>query len=194
MRAVIDTNSLIALVRYYLPFDTSNNLYALIKKKIQSGDIVILDAVHAECKFQSGGLVLRKLDFLANKNFKKEYKIPLKTEDLFAPSPEKFIRQLENQFSIGVMKNKLKDHEFELEKQRWLKSADAKLIIYCLDHNHKGSFEEIFLVTEETKSLNDLKVFQKIPSICERLNISTITLVELLKNYNDEINLDFIKI
>lgn len=194
MRAVIDTNSLNALVRYYLPFDTSNNLYELIKKKIQSGDIVILDAVLTECKFQSGGLVLKKLDFLADKDFKREYKIPFRTDDLFAPSPEKFIRQLENQFSIGVMKNKLENYEFELEKESWLKSADAKLIIYCLDHNHKGSFEEIFLVTEETKSLNDLKVFQKIPSICEQLNINTITLPKLLEKYNDEINLDFIKI
>lgn len=191
MKVVIDTNSLHALVRYYLPFDTSNNLYELIKKKIKSGDIVILDAVYTECKFQSGGLVLKKLDFLVDKNFKKEYKIPIKTDDLFAPSPEKFIRQLENQFSIGVMKNKLEDHEFELEKQRWLNSADAKLIIYCLNHNHKGSFEEVFLVTEETKAQNDLKVFQKIPAICEQININTITLPELLEEYNDEIRLNF---
>lgn len=193
MRVVIDTNSLNALVRYYLPFDANNNLYELVKKKIQIGDIIILDAVLTECKFQSDGLVLKKLDFLEDKDFKKQYKIPLKTDDLFPPAPAKFIRQVENQFSIGVMKNKLKDFEFELEKERWLNSADAKLITYCLNHNHQGTFEEIFLVTEETKAQNDLKVFQKIPAICDTLNINVLTLPELINKFNDEINIDFIK-
>jgi hypothetical protein len=138
-------------------------------------------------------LVLKKLYFLKDKDFKKQYKIPLKTNDLFPPAPAKFIRQVENQFSIGVMKNKLEDFEFELEKERWLNSADAKLIIYCLNHNHQGTFEEIFLVTEETKAQNDLKVFKKIPSICDMLNINVLTLPELINKFNDEINIDFIK-
>lgn len=193
MIVVIDTNSLNAMVRYYLPFDANNNLYELVKKKIKSGDIIILDAVFIECKFQSDGLVLKKLDFLDDKDFKKQYKIPLKTEDLIPPAPAKFIRQVENQFTIGVMKNKLEDFEFELEKERWLKSADAKLITYCLNHNHQGTFEEIFLVTEETKAHNDLKVFKKIPSICDMLNINVLTLPELMDKFNDEISLDFIK-
>lgn len=193
MRVVIDTNSLNALVRYYLPFDANNNLYELVKKKIQIGDIIILDAVLSECEFQSNGLVLNKLDFLKDKDFKKQYKIPLKTYDLFPPAPAKFIRQVENQFAIGVMKNKLKDFEFELEKERWLNSADAKLIIYCLNHNHQGTFEEIFLVTEETKAQNDSKIFQKIPTICDMLNIKVLTLPELIDKMNDEINIDFRK-
>jgi uncharacterized protein DUF4411 len=192
MRVVIDTNSLNAMVRYYLPFDANNNLYELVKKKIQSGDIVILDAVLTECKYQSDRLVLKKLDFLDDKDFKKQYKIPLKTEDLFPPAPAKFIRQVENQFSIGVMKNKLQDFEFELEKERWLNSADAKLITYCLNHNHQGTFEEIFLVTEETKAQNDLKVFKKIPSICDMLNINVLTLPELMDMYSDELKVHFI--
>jgi len=191
MRVVIDTNSLNALVRYYLPFDANNTLFELVKKKIQIGDIIILDAVLTECKYQSGGLILKKLDFLDTKEFKKQYKVPLKTDDLFPPAPAKFIRQVENQFSIGVMKNKLEEFEFELEKERWLKSADAKLIIYCLNHNHQGTFEELFLVTEETKTQNDLKVFQKLPVICEMLNINVITLPELIDKFNDEINIDF---
>jgi hypothetical protein len=192
MRAVIDTNSLSALVRYYLPFDANNYLYDLIKKKIQSGDIVILDAVLAECQFQSNGLVLKKLDFLDDKTFKKQYKIPLKTNDLIAAKPEKFLRQVENQFPIGVLKNKISDVEFELKKEEWLNSADAKLIIYCFNHNHQGTFEDIFLVTEETKAQNDLKLFQKIPAICDMLNIKVLTIPDLIKRYSDEINLEFI--
>lgn len=195
MRIVIDTSSLIALVRYYLPFDVGNNLYELIKKKIQNGEIIVLDAVLTECKFQSDGLVLKKLDFLEDKGFKKQYKIPLKTDDLLPPAPAKFIRQVESQFTIGVMKNKLEDFEFELEKERWLKSADAKLIIYCLNHIHEGTliFEDVFIVTEESRSQNDSKVFQKIPSICDMLNINVLTLPELIDKFNDEINIDFIK-
>lgn len=191
MRAVIDSNSLLALVRYYLPFDTNNVLYELVKKKIQSGDIVILDAVLSECEFLSGGLIFQELDFLNDKEFKKKHKIPVKTADLLPPAPAKFIRQVENQFAIGVMKNKLRDHEFEQQKNDWLNSADAKLIVYCLNHNHQGTFEDVFLVTEETKAQNDLKVFQKIPVICDMLEINVLTLPKLLAQYNDELNLVF---
>lgn len=193
MIVVIDTNSLNALVRYYLPFDKDNNLYEFIKTKIELGDILILDAVLTECEYQSSGLVIEKLDFLKNKDFKKQYKVPLKTDSLLPPAPAKFFRQVDNSFVIGVMKNKLEDYEFELEKERWINSADAKLIIYCLNHNHKGSFEEILLVTEETKAQNDLKVFKKIPAICEMLNITVLTLPELIDKFSDEINIDFIK-
>ena len=193
MRVVIDANSLNALVRYYLPFDNNNNLYELVKEKIQIGDIIILDAVLTECKFQSNGLVLKNLDFLDDKNFKKQYKIPFKTEGLIAAKPEKFLRQVENQFPIGLLKKQLSDVQFDLEKEKWLNSADAKLIIFCFNHNHQGTFEEIFLVTEETKAQNDLKVFKKIPSICDMLNINVLTLPELINKFNDEIKIDFIK-
>lgn len=195
MRIVIDTSSLIALVRYYLPFDVDNNLYELIKRKIQNGDIIVLDAVLSECVFQSSGLVLKKLDFLNDKDFKKQFKVPLKTVDLLPPAPAKFMRQVESQFTIGVMKNRLADFEFELEKERWLKSADARLIIYCLNHINEGTLtlEDVFIVTEESKSQNDSKVFQKIPAICDILNINVLTLPELLIKFKDEINIDFIK-
>lgn len=191
MKVVIDTSSLIALVRYYLPFDASHNLYDLIKGKIKIGDIIILDAVLSECEYQGNGLVIEKLGFLKDKDFKKQYKVPRKTDELFPPAPEKFIRQAENQFSIGVMKNKLNQVEFDLEKERWLSSADAKLIIYCLKHIHEGTFEEIFLVTEETKAQNDLKVFKKIPSICNLLSITVLTLPELIDRYSSELKVQF---
>ncbi len=34
MKVIIDTSSLLALVRYYLPFDDDNVLFDLIKEKI----------------------------------------------------------------------------------------------------------------------------------------------------------------
>jgi hypothetical protein len=46
MKVIIDTNSLLSLVRYYLPFDKDKILYNFIKNKVQSGEIIIIDKVH----------------------------------------------------------------------------------------------------------------------------------------------------
>lgn len=43
MKIVIDTNSLLSLVRYYLPFDNENHLNDFFKNKIANGSIVIID-------------------------------------------------------------------------------------------------------------------------------------------------------
>lgn len=41
MIVVIDTSSLLSLVRYYLPFDQSKKLFNLIKQEIQNHNIII---------------------------------------------------------------------------------------------------------------------------------------------------------
>lgn len=46
------------------------------------------------------------------------------------------------------------------------------------------------LVTEETESSNDNKLFKKIPAICKELDIPTMTLPELLKKY-DSLDINF---
>jgi hypothetical protein len=43
MKVVIDTSSLLTLVRYYLPFDKDLVLYNFFKSRVESGEIVILD-------------------------------------------------------------------------------------------------------------------------------------------------------
>lgn len=48
----------------------------------------------------------------------------------------------------------------------------------------------MILVTEETESSNDNKLFKKIPAICKELEIETITLPELIAKY-DGIDIDF---
>jgi hypothetical protein len=58
MKVVIDTNSLLSLVRYYLPFDKKGVLFQFIKSKIENGDIIIIDKVLEECTYNSKGLVL----------------------------------------------------------------------------------------------------------------------------------------
>ncbi len=47
---------------------------------------------------------------------------------------------------------------------------------------------QITVVTEETSSNNDNKLFKKIPSICKELNVECIGLPKLIELFNKEIN------
>jgi uncharacterized radical SAM superfamily Fe-S cluster-containing enzyme len=127
--------------------------------------------------------VISTLNYLNDKNFLKSAKVPFNTNSLLAPSPIKFLRKVENQFVNNVIRKKLTDVEFENQKNKYLNDADMKQIILCLNLQKDG--EEVVLVTEETESSNDNKLFKKIPSICKELNIETLTLPELLGKYND---------
>jgi hypothetical protein len=190
MKVVIDTNSLLSLVRYYLPFDKKGVLFQFIKSKIEGGDIIIIDKVYEECTYNSKGLVITKLPYLTDKTFLKSSKVPYKTDSLLAPSPAKFLRQVENQFVNSVVRRqrKLTDTEFENQKNAFLNDADMKQIILCLNLIKDG--EQVVLVTEETESSNDNKLFKKIPAICKELEVETMTLPELIAKY-DGIDIDF---
>jgi len=83
---------------------------------------------------------------------------------------------------------KLTDTEFENQKNSFLKDADIRQIILCLNLIKEG--EEVILVTEESEVSNDNKLFKKIPAICKELDILTMTLPELLDKY-DGIDIDF---
>ncbi len=192
MKVIIDTNSLLSLVRYYLPFDKNSVLYDFIKYKIEQGEIIIIDKVLEECSYNSKGLVIQKLSYLENKSFLKSAKLPLKTDSLIAPSPAKFLRQVDNQFvnSIVLKQRKLTDVEYENQKNYFLEDADMKLILLCLNLMKDGVDKEIILVTEETESSNDNKLFKKIPAICRELNIKTMSIPELLEKY-DGIDVEF---
>lgn len=190
MKVVIDTSSLLSLVRYYLPFDKKGVLFAFFKKKIEIGDILVIDQVLQECTYSSKGIVLSTLKYLGDKSFQKAYKVPYKTEDLLAPSPGKFIRQVESQFVNTVVRKQqnITETEFEISKDLFLKGADIRQVILCLNIQKDG--ERVVLVTEETEASNDNKLFKKIPAICKELEIETMTLPELLAMY-DGINLGF---
>lgn len=191
MRVVIDTNSLLSLVRYYLPFDKKGVLFEFFKRKIEKGDIIIIDRVLKECEYVSKGIVLSTLGFLKDKTFLKAAQMPYKTDDLLAPAPMKFLRQVETQFVNPDVKRmrKLTDAEFESQKNAFLDSADMKQIILCLNLLRKG--EAASLVTEETESGNDNKLFKKIPAICKDLGIGTLTLPALIAKYED-IDIEFL--
>lgn len=183
MKVVIDTNSLLSLVRYYLPFDKRGVLFQFFKNKIEIGEIIIIDKVLQECTYISKGIVISTLNYLNEKIFKKSAKVPYKTDSLLAPSPAKFLRQVDNQFVNTVVRKqqKINDTEFENQKNSFLNDADIKQIILCLNLLKEG--EEVVLVTEETESSNDNKLFKKIPAMCKELEIETLTLPELIEKY-----------
>nr|NQU89851.1 DUF4411 family protein [Bacteroidota bacterium] len=182
MKVVIDTSSLLSLVRYYLPFDKKRVLYNFIKEKVESGEIVILDKVYEECKYTAKGIVVETLEYLSN--IKSHFKT-----DALLPSP-KFFNQLENQFINGAVKSRLSSVEFENRKNAYLNSADAKLLLYGLQ-NKGMKLDKTIIVTEETEFSNDNKSFKKLPAICKILELEVLTLPKLLALY-DGIDFDII--
>ncbi len=182
MKVVIDTSSLVSFVRNFAPFDPAG-AYTFIKSKIEAREIIILDEVLMECKYQSKGIVISTLDFLEDKSFCKTHKIPVKTVSILPPSPRKFLNMLNSQFTVTVQKKKLSEAQYEAEKRRWEESADAKLIIYALNHSISKPDEPVYVVTEETETANDNKVIKKIPFICRQLDIPVINLPEMLEIY-----------
>lgn len=183
MKVVIDTSSLLSLVRYYLPFDKKTVLYEVIKSKIANGEILVIDKIIEECEYTSKGIVLTTLTFLTDKVFNKVHKYPINTEFILPPAPAKFYRQVDNQFVNGVQKNRLTETQYDSVKNDFMNSADMKLILTSLTLKRDFPTEEVFLVTEETEVSNDNKVFKKIPAICSQLGITTINIQQLIGKF-----------
>lgn len=175
MKFLIDTSSLVAMVRYYIPFEKSDSLKELVKSKIESGDIILLDKVADEAGLVSKKIVVKTLDFIGDK------KLQTKTNNLL-PYP-KFFNMLDNEFANHVQKSKLNDIEFEKAMNDYLETADAKFLLYLLEEKKKLGIEDTVLVTEETSADNDNKPFKKLPLICSNKSMSYCNLVSLLQDY-----------
>ena len=185
MKVVIDTSSLLSLVRYYLPFDKKTILFQVFREKIANGEILVIDKIIDECAYTSKGIVLISLSFLIDKNFNKTNNLPLNTEFVLPPSPAKFYRQVDSQFVNGVQKNRLTETQYDSVKNDFMNSADMKLILTTsLTLIKDNPTEEVFLVTEETEVSNDHKVFKKIPAICSQLDIQTINIQQLVDKFD----------
>ena len=177
MIALLDTSSLLSLVRYYLPFDNQDKLLNYFKQRIIAKEIVVLETVYKESKLVAGGIIVERLDFLNDK------KLRTKTDDLLPD--KKYFNRLENEFCYGARKNSLNPSEFESRKKAFLESADSKLLLYCLKHKDEIDSSNYIIVTEETVSSNDNKAFKKLPAICDILEIKHNTLPELIRTFND---------
>ena len=77
MPHLVDSSSLLQMVRYYLPLDKQGKLHALLSQYFAAEKLVIIDAVLAEVRSLAGGIVMKKFPFLADK------KIAKPTADLF---------------------------------------------------------------------------------------------------------------
>lgn len=172
MKAVIDTCSLVSLMRYYLPFDKEGKLKNFIKEQISCKNILVLDEVKNECHYQSKGQVLEALLFL------RDAKYLTKTSSLSANS--KFHELIENNFVYGRERNKLDAAEFQSAKDAFTKSADLLLVLYA--YNNK-KVDDVIVITEETSFENDGKAFKKIPELCRIANVTAMTLPEFFKQF-----------
>lgn len=181
MTIVIDTSSLMALIRYYLPFDKDDALKNFIKSKVESKEIIILDKVQEEAKYVARGIVLIQLEFLKSKENS------VKTTDLLPY--QKFFNIVDNQLCNQTIKKlkKFSDVEYEQQKNTYLETADGKLLLFCLNENKQNQTtllnDKSILVTEETSTDNDNKLFKKLPECCRILKIETCNLPTLLEKY-----------
>lgn len=174
MKGIIDTSSLVAITRYYLPFDVNGKLANELKVLFDKGEFVIIDKVFGEAKYVSKGIALKGLTFIDSK--------PNRIVNTTAVLPSaNFFRELETNYcNQNVRKGKkLTPAEFENEKRIYLGGADAKQILYALNMSKSN----LIIVTEETIAENDNKIFKKIPNICSLAGVACCTVPDFLKNY-----------
>jgi hypothetical protein len=175
MRILIDTSSFLAFVKYYRPFDKDDSLKEFFKNEIDNGSILLIDKVFDESRYLSKGQIIKDLEFLQDKkrHFKTDELLPTK----------KFFNILDNQLCQVQLKNRLSSIEYEQNRNEYLDSADAKLILYCYNESNDLGLDNPLLVTEETSAENDNKVFKKLPAICSILNIEQCNLPTLMKDH-----------
>ena len=177
MKAVIDTSSLVSLVRYYLPFDTEGKLKTFLEEMVAAKKLIILEQVVIECKKQGKGQVVKALPFIDKpKN---------KTAVTGVPVNKKLFNMIDNNFINGSVAGQLPPAEYQLERDKFTEAADFAMVLYAYSIKEK---EDVVIVTEETSYSNDGKPFKKIPGICDTIGIRTQNLPTFLSE-NSIINL-----
>jgi len=179
MKYIIDTSTWVSLVRYYMPFDIDSVIYDFFKEKIENQEFILLSEVSEECSYVAKKIVVNSLDFILNK------KCITKTSDILPT--KKFYNLLENQFCNSFQRRQLEDYEIETLTNDFIKSADAKIVMKALNEVKSGVKPTV--VTEETSTNNDNKLFKKIPSICSILEIECITLPDLISIFDKELSI-----
>lgn len=167
MKAVIDTSSLVSLVRYFLPFDKEGKLKAFLEENILSRNIIVLEQVAEECKHQGKGQVIEAFPFVAQTKYKTS---------IAELKPNKAIYNLiDNNFINASVKALMPEDVYEFERNKFIASADFAMMLYAYSIK-----EKVVIVTEETGFSNDGKPFKKIPDICGIIGIKTQNLSSFL--------------
>lgn len=184
MEIIIDTCSLIALARYYLPLNKTGELNVFLKSTIENRQIILIDAVVNECKYTAQGIALKEMPYLENKDN------IVATNNLTPISTKRFDNMLNNNFCVNALKRDMSEEVFLEKKREFLQLGDGRIIIYCLSTNKENSLfgDELCIMTEESRNTNDRKVFKKLPLICDILKIKTISLPLFLEKNGFRIN------
>ena len=181
MRTIVDTSSLVRMAQSYQPFDNTQALETFLNHELESGNLILLDKVADEIRYVSKGVAFNTFQCLQDKK-------NIRSTDGLMPT-RKFYNMLDNSFvNMAVRRFTLRNDEVEYQNAReaYLRSADCALIVYA-DQQRDGYFEPIQILTEETLSQNDNKLFRKIPFICKVLDIPTIDVVQYLKQHQAEL-------
>jgi hypothetical protein len=96
MKTIPDTSSLVRMAQSYWPFDRTDALGAFLRSELACGELLLIDAVAAECKYVSQGIALDTFNCLQNKEWQ------ISTVNL--QPPQKFYRMLDNNFVDQVYK------------------------------------------------------------------------------------------
>lgn len=180
MIGIIDTSSLVAIARYYLPIKNEVKLLRFIESKFRRGDLIFLSSIYSETSRTQKGIALELMEFL------NEHELHFNDSNLLPPAPKKFSNQLDNNLCVTLLKNRLSVEEYSLQKSQYMSTGDAKLIFYALNNMDKKPV----IITEETKFSNDGKLFKKLPAICDILGIHHMTVAEWL--VGNGISLDWV--
>ncbi len=180
MVVIVDTCSLSRLVQYYLPFDKGNQLIPLISTLIKNGEMIVPEAVFEECKYLKKGIILEKLSFLKEKDFKDRQ---IKTDQLI---PDKtFMNYVNHNFVNRTIFNKLDAPIQKAQKEAYIKSGDYSLLLCAYESvkDLKDSIfnDEAYILTEESTTENDNKFFYKIPKCCRVFGAKYIDLANYLE-------------
>lgn len=170
-----DTSSLVALSRYYLPFDESHQLEDFIRRKFLNNELVVLDTILNEIKYISQGSVLKTLTFITERK-----DLIVNTSELLPVSPRRFDNLVSNNFVIQAFLKNGVDIDFSVMKRNFLDSGDGKLILTMYNMRENGANQSC-IVTEESRFSNDRKGFKKIPAICDIIHAECVSLVDYLK-------------
>ena len=175
MEYYFDTSSLVALARYYHPFDKNGRLFDFVRSKFQNKEIIVLDAILNEAKFTCKGIVLQEYPFI-----EEQKDLIVDTKDLMPYSTKKFGNMVDKNFAVAALLNNGKVN-YSIMKQVFLNSGDGKLILTMYNRLHDDKEAKICIVTEESKTGNDGKIFKKIPALCEFIGARCISLVDFLQ-------------
>ena len=145
-RYLIDTSSLLSLVRYYRPFDKNKKLFQWLKGMfMEKQQCLLIENVLKEANRINKGQIVKTYDFL------KEVKC-IKS---IAVIPPQFHERIDKNWIVSEAREKVKPEEYKESKHNELGRADWQLVFAAREK--KGDI----IVTEESRKENDNKLFKK---------------------------------